>query len=190
MDLASIELLKKLGSGVRPDGASPPKGAAALETVPFEQLMRTVQTGTLHSGRPVEISTDSKVRLEGEQLERLAVVVDAAEAAGTDRVVALLDGEVVSIDVPERRVDGANEELVGRVVTDLDGLIIVPKKGASELRALFAEGTQETSGAESIGPRSHVHNTTIASLLGTLAQSSEQADAPEENARAGEQRAA
>jgi len=190
MDLASIQLLRKLGSGVQPDGSPVRIGAPAIETIPFRDLVRRVETGALHSGKPVELDAGAGIRLEGEQLERLGVVVDAAEAAGTKRIVALIDGEVVSIDVDERRVDGANEELVGRVVTDLDGLVIVPRQSAGELRELFGEGSRGTGARTRPGLGSVVHNAAVASLLEGIGERAGGDADGEGNARAGGPRAA
>lgn len=173
MDIAPVDLLKRLAAGIRPDGAAREARSASLEAMDFAGLLNSVRAGELASGRPVHPAPDLNVELTDDQLERLAVAADAAEAAGSERPVALIDGMVVAIDVTDRRITTAAAPAEAGVLTGVDGFVVVPEGRATELRAMFAK--QSDRAARSAGGERQtqpgldaIRNASIASILESI----------------------
>lgn len=171
MSVAAAELLRLLGSGVRPvDG--PELRAAPIEGVNFGSLLRRAEEGVLASGRAVRPGANVEGALSAEQLERLAPAADAAEAAGATRLAALIDGVLVQIDIPTReavaatRLDEAPAPTPGGVMTDVDAVVIVPTEGdAEETESGAAERAGAATPAHGRAPSLLVTNPAVAELL-------------------------
>lgn len=118
---SSAELLRMLGSGVRPDGATP--GAPSGGAPDFEALLARARSGSLETGLPVSVASGAGVELDGAQLARLGRVVDRAHAEGASRVVVMMDGMALDVDVLSRRVLGRADLEGGKVLTGIDGLV-------------------------------------------------------------------
>jgi len=184
VNIAAGDMLKRLASGVRPDAfepaARPPNSTSAhsLDSMDFASLLRSVDAGQFASGLPVRSAPDSPIDLSHSQLDRLAVAADAAEAAGSRRLLALIDGQAVTIDVPQRSVvaGGTIESFAGAVQTDIDGFVLVPEGRAAELRALFApplnpaaRSAGGTPGAQLTTGPGAIANQSLVAILASLA---------------------
>lgn len=172
MTTSPVDLLRKLGSGVRPDASSGSASAQGAGGIDFGALLERVRSGEVASGRPVTVSSEAGVELSQEQLSRLSIAADAAEATGAHTLLALVDGKALTIDVPTRSVTGGPAALSGRVATDFDAFIIVPEAGSNDLRALFsgsqpALNTSEPRGGApaSVPGLSRISNESLAALL-------------------------
>lgn len=119
------DLLRVLGSGVRPDGQA--QDIPAASGADFERMLAQARAGTLETGLPVTVAEGAGVELDATQLERLGRAVDRAHAEGATRVVVLMDGMSLDVDVLSRRVLGPADTSGGRVVTGIDGLIRLGK---------------------------------------------------------------
>ncbi len=139
MDPNPASLLKILGGGVRPDGAGRPGAPAPLDSASFADLLARVKTGRVSSGAPVHVSKHAGVELTPSQLGRLSTVTDAAEAAGATRLLAFIDGQALTVDVLTRTVEAGSEQLGGRVITDIDAVVMVPDDPGADLSSLFAD---------------------------------------------------
>lgn len=171
MNSSSVDLLRKLSSGVRPDGSSSAL-AAPTDAAGFEQLLQRVRAGEVNSGRALTVAPGVSTNLSQDQIERLGIVTDAAEAAGAENLLAFIDGVPVSIDVASRRIESAGQNLAGSVLTSFDAVVIVPQGGAHELRGLFANAAGRTGGAASaqtLGVE-RVRNSSVADLLASINQ--------------------
>jgi len=120
MDLSPFDLLRKLGSGVRPGEGSPP--AAVLESQDFAQLLGRVHH--LGPSRPVQLGSQVELALSSEQEVEIAHLVDVGEAAGTERLLLLYEGHALGIDVAARVVESADDALRGKVLRSFDGIIL------------------------------------------------------------------
>lgn len=140
MNTSAIDLLKLLGSGVRPDGSAsiaagrPHRFAAqsaGVESLDFAELLQQARSGAISSGRAIEIDPSAGVKLDDAQLTRLARAADAAEAAGASRLLAMIDGQSVVVDVTTRTVTGT---LAGAtndgMLTNIDAAVVVGPDGA------------------------------------------------------------
>lgn len=173
MYINASDLLKRLASGVRPDGSDGAARSRSIESEDFGSLLTSVRTGEIASGRTLSTRGGVDTELSPEQLERLGIATDAAEAAGSRRLLAMIDGGAVTIDVADRRIESHAESVSGTVLTEIDGFVLVPEGRASELRAMFSK--QGDRAARSAGGTSGAHpgldairNPSIASMLESL----------------------
>jgi hypothetical protein len=91
-------LLKRLEPAVRPMSAS--RAEAPRGEVEFESLLQLVSSGEPVGGA---VQASGKELDEGQQ-KRLAAAADLATAHGFDRVIVMLDGRSLLLDVRERAV--------------------------------------------------------------------------------------
>ncbi|TVQ31259.1 MAG: hypothetical protein EA376_10340 [Phycisphaeraceae bacterium] len=142
MTTTGVELLRLLGSGVRPDGASPMKAGAPIEGVDFGSLLKNAEGGGLESGRRVEVPQHLGLNLTDGQISRLSKAADAAEASGAMRMLAMIDGETVVVDIVTRTVEqslGSGD--AGVVLTGIDAAVMIPDEPAGPW--ILADGTNE-----------------------------------------------
>lgn len=131
MGIDPQQLLRTLGSGVRPTGAeggAPGRGSIAGGGS-FADMLREASSGS--AGRaPVSVAKNAGVDLSPGQLERLAQAADRAQAEGADRALVLIDGMTLKLDVATRTITGrvtADGSVKGpRVHTGVDAVVTVP----------------------------------------------------------------
>lgn len=161
MTLNAAQLLRSLGAGLVPTpttGRDPAPGA-----LDFAALLDRARAGGLSSGQPVRIDDAAGVDLSADQLDRLARATDAADAAGAQRLFAVIDGAGVVIDVRSRTIVRAvelnpesGEPLrPADVLTGIDAAAVVPP------------GDQEPS-VVSFNPGAPVRRAALAPLLGRV----------------------
>lgn len=133
MTTNGTELLKQLGSGVRPVGGAEraPGGARPVEEQGFQELLSRVAGGDAAgaAGRVVSVEPGSGVRLDAAQLERVGRALDRAEAAGSARAAVLIDGVALEVDVLTRRVTGLIDLKSGAVATRVDAVVQAEGEG-------------------------------------------------------------
>ncbi|MEQ8844119.1 MAG: hypothetical protein RIB58_04620 [Phycisphaerales bacterium] len=132
MKNVSSELLSRLASGVRPDGIRPTQPVAPLDQRSFDALLKDASSGVISSGLPVEIPATLDVTLSEKQSEGLATAVDAAAAAGAQRLLVYLGDEALTVDVPSRTATRHIEDVreAGPIV-DVDAAIVLDSQGSS-----------------------------------------------------------
>jgi hypothetical protein len=118
------DLLRSLGSGVRPAGTDRP-ASAPLHGPSFDELLRAVQEGQFRTGAPVRIADGAGVTLSESQLARLSVAADQAEAKGASRAAVIIDGMILTMDVTVRTVTGVLRPEQSQVQAGLDSVITV-----------------------------------------------------------------
>lgn len=125
MNVRAADLLKLLGSGIRPDGPTHGRAAAA-PAVDFQELLRGAQAGELTSGRLVAAGSDFHGSLTSSQIARLSSAADAAEAAGAKRLLAVVDNRSLIVDIASREVVAEltpGEDQPGTILTDIDAAV-------------------------------------------------------------------
>lgn len=174
MSASALELLRLLGSGVRPVDAPAPL-RAPIEGADFGALLREAQSGALTSGRSVRPARGMEGLLTDNQIDRLSTAADAAEGAGATRLGAIIDGQMVEIDIGAREVVGARslDEIRGAspegVMTGVDAVVVVPTEGdPSEWRVATAESVRAVAGAQGRAPALRAVNPAVAELLAGL----------------------
>lgn len=139
MTSAADSLLRRLAGVVAP---GPTRGAAGPENTPglagsatatgapaFAELFRQAQRGEVASGLNVSVSPRLKVDLSPQQLQRLSLAADKAQAAGLRHALVLIDGVPLKLDVVSRTVT----EVVNpseSVVRGIDGFVAVADANA------------------------------------------------------------
>lgn len=122
-----LQLLRALGSGIRPVGVERPAGAGSgVHTASFEELLKKASAGEINSGAPVRLGSGCEVSLTLEQMQRLSVAADRAEAAGATRAVVLIDGMALTMDVGVRTITGQIDPAQAGVTTGVDAVLSVP----------------------------------------------------------------
>lgn len=174
MSVDTNQLLRSLGSGIRPSGpdpARPPSGAAGSADVvngSFADLLQAAASGSMSSGAPVKIAKGVKLELTPAQLSRAAVAADRAQAQGADRAVILMDGKALELDVATRTITGEVKGAPGgklpRVLDGVGTIIAVPAEGEA------AEQASPLSGL------SGVANSSLLSMLSSREESSRASD--------------
>lgn len=174
MSTHAIDLLKKLGSGIRPEGRA--TAPHSIDGPGFQDLLRRAQSGEISSNKEVTRALGAKADLDESDYARLAVVADAAEAAGVNRLVAVLDGTPVLLDVAERLVLGAGDSLRGNIMSDVDGVVFAPRAAPAELRAVLAGDRSSIDPPRAPQPRDAgpVRNDSLSTLLAALERDGEQ----------------
>ncbi len=153
-----LDLLRMLGSGLRPDGAAATNQPESSGD--FAVLLAQARAGGLETGMPVSLAAGSGVELDAAQLDRLGGVVDRAHAEGATRIVVMMDGKALDVDVLSRRVLGEADLSGGRVLTGIDGFVrlgagddaqqpvlALPDAGSvnASLLRLLSQGTQDAA---------------------------------------------
>ncbi len=118
-------LLKQLEPAVRPAYMGPPasRPTAPLEQQPFDELLASAKAGRLASGRAISTVHEGEP-ISPEQLQRLAIAADRAEASGAQRAVLLLDGRALLLDVATRTV--SMELSASSALEKIDMAVYVP----------------------------------------------------------------
>jgi hypothetical protein len=137
MTVDPANLLKMLGltgragrlgaAPLTPTGAAP--GAQSIEPGQFADLLNKARRGELSSNKPVTIAPEAagKVKLSDDQLARIALAADKAEAAGIRKALVVLDDQQVLLDVANRTVSGAPAGSDASVIPGVDGVINLSK---------------------------------------------------------------
>lgn len=134
--LASGGNLAGLGAGVGTGGvggASGVAGAARSTSVAqasFAELLSQARDGTISTNAPVSIDPGVEASFNDDQMARLSLGADKAEAAGLRTALVLMDGQRLVMDVHSRRITGV-AETKGGVVTGVDGVLDLGNAGTA-----------------------------------------------------------
>jgi len=164
----AVSLLRALGGGARPlgiSGAGAATGTARSGTaagVPFADLLARAQTGEVASALPVTVTNGAGVNLSEDQLQRLSVAADRAEASGATRALVLIDGMALRLDVGVRQITGTAELGAGAALSGIDGVVRAPESADSGANESISVGVPR-SGAPGLN----------ATLLRALARATE-----------------
>ena len=173
MTLNPLDLLRRLAGVIRPYGAAAPPVPQGVEDASFQDLLSKIRSGEISSGMPLEIMPGADVKLTPVQLDRLAVAVDAAEASGATRLLAMIDGQAVTIDVPARMILSSESAGAARFHTEFDSVVTVPPGSPKDLKALFGVSMSGAAPAPPAMPGlNSVRNESIARILSSMQQSS------------------
>ncbi|MBX3403546.1 MAG: hypothetical protein KF699_09070 [Phycisphaeraceae bacterium] len=125
MTIDTAQMLRQLAAGGAPPGVQASSGAAAAHRTnegAFAELLKRARDGTLSSNRPVSVEKAAGLALSEEQLARLSLAADRAEAAGLRTALVLIDDQRLILDVHQRSIIGAATPEHG-VLDGIDGVI-------------------------------------------------------------------
>ncbi len=134
-------------------GVAPNRAGETSSWNDFASLLKSAQDGTLRSSLPVTIASDAGVSLSDEQLARLSLATDKAEAAGVKKALVVVGGQQLTLDVQTRTITGHAHATDG-VLPGVDGVI--------DLDAV----AQQASAAVALGvPSGFASNSSLQTLL-------------------------
>jgi hypothetical protein len=176
------DLLRRLGSGVRPAAGAGAWSDASGGSLEFQRLLRDARRGELSSGRSVRLAPRFGFELTDDEQQAIDRAADAAEAAGASTLLAVLHDAQLRIDVPTREAVEARplrteQDDHAGIVTGIDAAVILPPPEPAP--------DAEDSDAEPLAPRLRADASTIgppgriesASLYNTLARPGARTDA-------------
>ena len=121
----AIDLLRHLASGIIPGSSTTSSQPAQPGAADFAKLLAQAKDGQLASNQPVSVSPRSKLNLSPDQMQRLSVAADRAQAAGLHTAMVMLDGKPLLMDVQSRQVLGAFDASA-REASTVDGVVAAP----------------------------------------------------------------
>ncbi len=129
--MSALDLLRALGSGVHAgkvgNATAAPKASAT--GVDFASLLDQARAGKIASNIPVRLGDGVGLDLSADQLQRLSVAGDQAEAQGAGRAVVLIDGMALSMDVATRTITGQIDLASGGTLTGVDAVVVASAPG-------------------------------------------------------------
>ncbi len=132
----AIDLLRTLGLGSRTaSGTATGIGSAPVGGMSFSDLLSKATEGEFSTGLEVTLASGANVELSNDQLQRLAKVADSAEAQGASRVLVLMDGQALTMDVGVRQITGIAD--MNSVVTGIDAVVAAPGSGVNASQPLI-----------------------------------------------------
>lgn len=132
MSTTAADLLRLLESTATPQVRPGNAGAPLAAGSDFASMLTKAQSGQLSSGRQVTLSPKANVSLTPDQLMRLSVAADQAEAQGATRALVFMDGMALHVNLTTRECSGQVDLSSGGVLTDVDAVVGVPSAGGGK----------------------------------------------------------
>lgn len=154
MPLLPSELLRKLGSGVRPDGAKKHRPLGDPAPINFREMIESARAGQVRSDRPVSWdATDRENTLEHAR-SIIEQALDHAEAAGVSTLLIAHAGAMFKADVARRQVTPIESEGASVLALESEAvLVLAPEENTDgELRELAAIESGTRSAKRSLAP--------------------------------------
>lgn len=119
------DLLRQLGSGVRPDGLGSAQSAQrpGVEQASFDELLALARRGGVEPGAPLTVAKEVTTDLSDQVVAALSAATDAAEAQGATRLGVQADGKIFTIDVARREIVDVKPAQGGAIVTGVDAFV-------------------------------------------------------------------
>ena len=168
-----VNLLRRLGSGVIPDGAANPAGSEPIESAGFPTLLVGAGRGRIRTGRAVLVHAQLPQPLTMAQLRNIADAADLAQAAGVTSVVAMIDDRALLLDVPARRITGelpveCPAQTPADVLAGIDAVVVAEATIAAQPRdagRLPHEMTTPSAARRLAAELMQIKNRSVAELL-------------------------
>ncbi|MEQ9616914.1 MAG: hypothetical protein RLN60_02645 [Phycisphaerales bacterium] len=174
MPLQPIDMLRRLASGVTPDGRRAKRASAPFESRSFADLLTESSRPVRPTGRAIleHAELDEEFELDEDERERLSFALDRAEAQFMESLLAISSAGVLVVDVNERTIRRAEDAPDDELFTGIDGAVVIgglnPKETDTAERAEHMARRLRTLGS--------------ASLLRVLSQEPTERDTPAANA--------
>jgi hypothetical protein len=142
MNLDTSNLLKQLSfhgqlAGV---GGGTTSGVSNPASASFASLLQQAREGTLRTGEDVTIDPESGVKLSADDLARITMAADKAEAAGVRTAMVLVGDQRLLLDVASRAILGP-ASIGSEVTSGVDGVIDLRTQGAGQVALQGATST-------------------------------------------------
>ncbi|QOJ01297.1 MAG: hypothetical protein HRU70_12700 [Phycisphaeraceae bacterium] len=130
-----LRLLGGLGDGAsgvsrtlgRSGGGFSPRAMGGPD---FRSVLEQARAGGVSSGVRVTIAEGAGVTLTDEQVGRVSIAADKAEASGASRALVKIDEQWVSVDLATRTVTGSWSPGSGEVAGGIDAVLEAPGAAA------------------------------------------------------------
>lgn len=136
MSTPESDMLRMLGGASRPAGLTGPAGAfgeiKGSVAADFASMLQRARRGEVASGLEIQVGKGVEVELSESQREQLASLADRAEAAGVIRLLVVMDGRTLTIDIGSRTVTAVGEASNGPIATGIDGVAFLTGSGEGE----------------------------------------------------------
>lgn len=99
----NADILKRLEPAVRPVEGDVPRRSGSIEQRSFRELIAESQSNGPVSAATLKLADG--IEATPDQRAALAKAANRAIAAGVERVMVLMDGRALVVDVPERRAE-------------------------------------------------------------------------------------
>lgn len=117
------QLIERLAAGVRPIEAGERALRGGAER--FGDILLRAASGEVSSDLPVSVASGVDVELAPETLERIAALVDKAQAQGASHALVVTDEGMLELDVLRRRIEGVVDPSSGdNVLTGFDAVLL------------------------------------------------------------------
>ncbi|MEM8835406.1 MAG: hypothetical protein AAGD00_06260 [Planctomycetota bacterium] len=152
MTIPTGDMLRRLGSGVRPGVTGSVAPDLPIDKQGFEDLLGAVQRSG-GTGRPVRVDPSLLLEIDQAALDRLGPIVDAAEQAGARRLFAAVDDAGMTIDVASRTIEQVRSGDDDSLQTGIDAAVAIslPKPAADQEDG---EGAEPARAQEIVRPAS------------------------------------
>lgn len=121
-----LDLLRLLGSGLSALGGRSRSAKVSIDGSSFADLLEQAKAGQVQSGIPIRTADGVDLKLTPQQLDRLALAADRAEAQGAARALVMLDGTAIKLDVATRTITGTVDLSQSLVLSGFDTVISAP----------------------------------------------------------------
>jgi len=125
LPVPTIDMLRRLASGITPDGLRPRKASKPFESLSFTELFADASRPVRASGRPVHSAADIETEFDDELLEKIGFALDRAEAQGLENILAITGSGVLMVDVHERTIRSAEAAPGEDLLTGIDGAVVL-----------------------------------------------------------------
>jgi len=125
MSLQPIDMLKRLASGVTPDGKRARRSNAPFETQSFADLLLESSRPVRATGRLVFTDPGLELELDDEEMDKLALALDRAEAQYMESLLAITSEGMLIVDVAERTIRSADDAPGEDLVSGIDGAVVL-----------------------------------------------------------------
>lgn len=159
MNVDPTAMLRQLGQTGRASAAQSAQAgsqSAGIQPGEFADLLQRARDGTLASNRPVTVEDGQGLSLTEEQLARLSLAADRAEAAGLRKALVMIDDQRVVLDVQQRSIVAAPVSESG-VLDGIDGVL--------DLAGVLAPAAEKTPIP---GPPTALENPGVARLIAQM----------------------
>lgn len=162
-----LELLRKLGSGIRPGDAPRVRADSGHTEIDFRALVESARAGRLRSNQPIHWSGDTAP--DGDVQNLIVLALDRAEAAGAQRLLIVKGDSLWSADLTTRRISPLQTDANGIFGLGIEAILVIRSE---EHSAHGLERLEQIESGTASAKQSHapglgwVSNRSLEALLG------------------------
>ncbi|MEM9083267.1 MAG: hypothetical protein AAGB34_06690 [Planctomycetota bacterium] len=158
MAINPVDMLKRLGSGIHPDGSALRRAHRPVESIGFTELLSRAKTNDTRAERPIHFespdpdpddSESDPLSFTDHELREIGRFVDAAEIEGIERLAVMVGGRLALVSVHDREITEVTDDAAHRLLGGVGGIAVLREDTLGDEIRLGIEGRR----AELAGPR-------------------------------------